>query len=108
MVDVVVVFDSANAHAYNEKYPVSLGEFTVSIPAGATVYDALVATGMRHATKGPSYISSIGGIAEMNCGPGSGWLYLVDGSMPMKPANSYQLEGGETVRWAYTVEKGDV
>lgn len=105
---MTVTFDSANAHAYNGKYPESLGTFTVEIESGDTVYDALVATGVTFSERGGNYIESIGGIAEKQCGAGSGWMYSVDGVFPGKSAMKFTLEGGETIRWAYTVNMGDV
>lgn len=106
--EVAVIFDTANAVAYNAKFPKTLGSFIVPFAEGDTVYDALVKTGVAFETRGRNYISSIGGIAEKACGANSGWLYLVDGVQPAKSANAYKLEGGETVLWAYTVTQGDV
>ena len=105
---VVVIFDSSNAAAYNSKFPETLGTFTVDVEPGMTVLDALEATGIDYDTRGKDYVSSIGGIADKVCGRDSGWEYLVDGEIPLKSANDYELSGGETVRWAYTVVEGDV
>lgn len=105
---VVVEIDSSNAAAYNSKYPESLGSFTVSIEPGQTVLDALEATGVDYSLRGKDYVSAIGGVQDKACGPNSGWEYLVDGTIPLKSANAYELKGGETVRWAYTVTEGDV
>ena len=105
---VTVTFDSSNANAYNNKYPSTLGTFTVSIEPGDTVYDALVATGITFSERNGNYIDSIGGIAEKQCGATSGWMYSVDGKFPGKSAMKYTLEGGETIRWEYTVSMGDV
>ena len=105
---VTVAFDSSNANAYNSKYPTTLGTFTVDIEPGDTVYDVLVATGITFSERNGNYIDSIGGIAEKQCGATSGWMYSVDGKFPGKSAMKYTLEGGESVRWAYTVTMGDV
>lgn len=105
---MTVTFDSSNAHAYNSKYPETLGTFTVEVASGTTVYDALVATGVAFSEKNGNYIDSIGGIAEKQCGSGSGWMYSVDGVFPGKSAMKYTLEGGEVIVWAYTVNTGDV
>ena len=103
-----MIFDTANAHAYNDKFPETLGAFVVKLEKGDTVYDALVKTGIDFDARGRSYIKSISGIAEKVCGANSGWLYLVDGVQPAKNASDFELEGGETVLWAYTVKQGDV
>lgn len=105
---VEVTIDSANAAAANSKYPDSLGTYIVEIEEGATVYDVLVATGVDFTTKGSNYIDSIGGIAEKACSPTSGWMYSVDGVFPSRSAMDYVLQGGETIRWAYTVSMGDL
>ena len=107
-IEVTVEIDCANAHAYNAKFPESLGTFSVSLPKDGTVFDALVATGVKYAMRGRDYVSSIGGIEEKVCGRDSGWLYLVDGKRPLKNSTEYQLSGGEVVEWVYTVTEGDV
>ena len=103
-----MTFDSANAARANAKYPSSLGTFDLRLQPGATVYDALVATGVAFTTKGGNYIDSIGGISEKACGAGSGWMYSVDGTFPGVSAMKFALSGGERVRFAYTVTMGDV
>ena len=105
---VTVELDTSNAAAYNGKYPKSLGTYTVDIAPGGTVLDALKATGVDVAVRGSGYVSAIGGIEERACGPGSGWMYVVDGTAPVVMSSDFELSGGETVRWAYTVVEGDV
>ena len=53
------------------------------------------------------YVSSIGGLAEFACGPGSGWLYFVNGSSPGYGCGSYILSGGENITWIYTCDLGN-
>lgn len=77
---------------------------SVSIPAGATVYDALRATGVSinaGNTQFGLYVSSIGGLAEKEHGGTSGWTYYVDGVMPMTSCANYKLAGGESIVWRY-------
>lgn len=77
---------------------------SVSIPAGATVYDALCATGVSinaSNTQFGLYVSSIGGLAEKEHGGTSGWTYYVDGVMPMTSCANYKLAGGEKIVWRY-------
>ena len=107
-IQVSIEIDCSNAHAYNAKFPESLGSFTVNIPKEGTVFDALVATGVEYGMRGKDYVASIGGIEDKACGRDSGWLYLVDGERPLKTSTEYKLSGGEQVRWAYTVTEGDV
>lgn len=108
VIEVQVLIDCANAHAYNAKFPETLGTFTVSVPEGSTVFDALVATHVDYSMRGKDYVSSIGGVEEKVCGRNSGWLYLVDGVQPKITSTEYELKGGESIRWAYTVTQGDV
>jgi hypothetical protein len=77
---------------------------SVSIPAGATVYDALCATGVSinaSNTQFGLYVSSIGGLAEKEHGGKSGWTYYVNGVMPMTSCANYKLAGGEKIVWRY-------
>lgn len=76
---------------------------SVSIPAGATVYDALCATGVSinaSNTQFGLYVSSIGGLAEKHDGK-SGWTYYVNGVMPMTSCANDKLAGGEKIVWRY-------
>ena len=76
---------------------------TVTLPAGSSVYDALCAAGV---TVGGSstYVRSINGLAEFDCGKNSGWTYSVDGVQPQKSCGRYTLSGGESIVWLYTCD----
>ncbi len=77
---------------------------TISLPAGATVYDALASCGVSYnaqATGYGMYVSSIGGLAEKDHGGMSGWMYSVDGVTPNVACSSYTLSGGESIYWWY-------
>ena len=103
-VTVSVYIDSSRAASSG--YPASLGGGTVTLNQGSSVYDALVATGVGVGGSS-SYVSSIGGLAEFACGPGSGWLYFVNGSSPGYGSGSYILNGGESITWIYTCDMGN-
>lgn len=101
-ISVYISIDSSRAQSYG------LGGFsygaTVELPQGATVYDALCATGVS--ISGSSYyVSAINGLAEKQCGNGSGWTYAVNGSFPGKACGRYTLSGGESISWIYSTEK---
>lgn len=101
-ISVYISIDSSRAQSYG------LGGFsygaTVELPQGATVYDALCATGAS--ISGSSYyVSAINGLAEKQCGSGSGWTYAVNGSFPGKACGRYTLSGGESIAWIYSTEK---
>ncbi len=78
----------------------------ISVKRGANVYDVLVASGVS--IQGDStYVRSISGLAEFQCGGGSGWMYSVDGVFPNVSCGKYQLKGGERIVWAYTLNLGE-
>lgn len=77
---------------------------TVALAAGATVYDALKATGVSmnvSSTQYGIYVSSIGGLAEKEHGSTSGWMYSVNGTTPMTACSNYKLSNGDKVVWYY-------
>ncbi len=77
---------------------------TVALEQGATVYDALKATGVSinaTDTQYGIYVSSIGGLAEKEHGSSSGWMYSVNGVTPMTSCGNYTLKNGDSVVWYY-------
>ncbi|MGX8680759.1 MAG: DUF4430 domain-containing protein [bacterium] len=82
---------------------------TITIKKNKTVYDALITFAKKKKIKVkkrgyfPStyYITSIGGLAEKQHGPLSGWMYKVNGKAPNKGAGSYKLTKKSTVLWYY-------
>ncbi len=80
----------------------SSGTFTFN--KGATVYDALCALGLSVNARGTSYgtyVAAIGGLAEMEHGDKSGWMYSVNGETPMTACSGYVLPNGANVVWYY-------
>ena len=43
----------------------------------------------------------IAGLEEMMVGRWSGWMYSVNGKVPMKTASSYNVENGDAIVWYY-------
>lgn len=77
---------------------------TLTLPAGATVYDALASCGVSFNAKATGYgmyVSSIAGLAEKEHGGMSGWMYSVSGSVANIACSSYVLSGGESIYWWY-------
>ena len=74
----------------------------MTLDKGATVYDALAATGVSHS--GDSYITAIGGLSEKQFGGQSGWKYYVNGSAPNKSCVDYTLQDGDRVQWSYVLK----
>ncbi len=85
--------------------PVS-GSARPTFKAGATVYDALAATGLSLNAKNDPlgvYILSIGGLAEKEHGGGSGWKYNVNGAYVDMACSARVLQDGDVVEWYYTL-----
>lgn len=83
--------------------PVSLVT-TVTLQKGASVYDALLATGLSvnaRSTQFGTYIASINGLAEKEHGAMSGWTYYVNGVFANKAASEISLSDGDAVSWVY-------
>lgn len=77
---------------------------TLSLDAGATVYDALAASGVgfnSSMTGYGMYVSSIGGLAEKDHGGMSGWVYAVNGVEPSTACSNYVLSDGDSIYWSY-------
>lgn len=73
----------------------------MTLDKGATVYDALAASGVSHS--GDSYITAIGGLSEKQFGGQSGWKYYVNGTAPGKSCVDYTLQDGDRVQWVYVL-----
>lgn len=76
---------------------------------GATVYDALCACGLSvnaAQTQFGIYVSAIGGLSEKEHGSTSGWMYSVNGSVPMTSCSNYVLADGDVVSWYYVTDEG--
>ena len=81
----------------------SSGLVRMELDSGATVYDALVAVGAKagitigaQSSSYGVYVNAIGGIAA---GGSAGWMYSVNGAVPMVGAASYVLTTNDVVRW---------
>ena len=78
----------------------------VTVTAGSSVRDAFVTALDRdkigYTEQSNGYFPTIGGWSEFDRGEKSGWMYLVNGSMPSVAAQDYELTGNATVVWFYT------
>ncbi len=95
---VSVVVDSSAATSLG--FPATMASATLKLPEGATAYDALAATGLT-LEGSSSYVSAVNGLAEKMMSGTSGWIYAVNGTMPMTAASNYILHEGDAVRWVY-------
>lgn len=97
----VTVYVSVSSSAVGN--PVSCGG-TFTFSQGATVYDALCACGLSMNASNTGYgiyVSAIGGLAEKEHGGHSGWMYSVNGAVPMTACSNYVLSNGDSVSWYY-------
>ncbi len=83
----------------------------ISLPEGATAFDALIEAARAHTLRvdytGSSYgvyVRGIGFVYEFGFGSESGWMYRVNGSVPQMSAGAYELSEGDTVEFVYTCE----
>lgn len=78
---------------------------------GDTVFDALVSVcndyGITLTYQTKTYIQGIGGLMEKDCGGSSGWMYAVNGEVPMTAASKYTLADGDEVYWYYVTSYSD-
>lgn len=79
---------------------------SVTVPQGATVFDALSASGIPFNAR-PSaygmYVDSIGGVSENYNGTNGGWTYYVNGNFINSACDSTVLSAGDSVRWTYVL-----
>ena len=97
----VTVYVSVSSSAVGN--PVS-GGGTFTFGQGATVYDALCACGLSMNASNTGYgiyVRAIGGLAEKEHGGNSGWMYSVNGAVPMTACSNYVLSNGDSVSWYY-------
>lgn len=97
----VTVYVSVSSYAVGN--PVS-GGGTFTFNQGATVYDALCACDLSMNASNTGYgiyVSAIGGLAEKEHGGHSGWMYSVNGAVPMTACSNYVLSNGDSVSWYY-------
>lgn len=89
---------------------VILAKKTLTLNKNGSVLDALKKSGIRYSdtgTSSASYISAINGLSEKDGGKLSGWMFKVNGTVPMEGCNAYKLKAGDNIQWRYSLESGD-
>jgi Domain of unknown function (DUF4430) len=95
---------------------VILATTEVTLKPGDTVYDAtlqatkankihLVSEGSL--AMGNLYVAAIANIYEKAYSSKSGWVYLVNGKQPSLGSGLVELEGGDELVWAYSLDLGN-
>ena len=97
-VSVQVVVDSSAADG-SISY-----DATIEVEDGATVLDALEATGLALDVQDSEYgafVNAIDGLATGDAGDASGWTYDINGEMVMDSADVATVADGDVVTWTY-------
>ena len=105
--DAVLNNSDLNTSAQIPENGIFLNAKTV-VKKGETVLQALenacMDNGISYVKEGSAYgfyISSIGGLAEKECGKYSGWKYKVNGEIGSTSCSSYVLEENDEIVWYY-------
>ncbi len=111
-IQVMFSVNCEKAADYGADYPKYLISKTkCSVKKGTTVFDLLSEEcrkkGLAVVHQNKSYIVSIGGLAEKDCGGSSGWMYKVNGVKLMMSASKYVLKDGDIVEWYYVTSPAD-
>ena len=89
----------------------STGTVDVTLDSGKTVMDALLATASAANITvdytNSSYGAYVTGIGGLTAGGSAGWMYKVNGVMPMTGAGNYVLQNGDTIVWGFVSSFND-
>ena len=87
------------------------GTLYVTLSDSKTVMDALLAAsstaGFTVTYTGSTYGAYVTGIEGLNAGGAAGWMYKVNGVMPMTGAGNYTLQNGDTIVWGFVTSFND-
>ena len=79
-----------------------------TVDRGSTAYDVLKlacnAHGIRLTAKSTSYgiyVVGINNLDEKDCGSASGWMYKVNGTVPMTSCGKYKMDSGDNLVFYY-------
>ena len=113
-VTVSFCINCKNALSYGADVPSGgylVADTQCTVKEGATAFDVLEEmcqkNGLELRYQSKTYIQSIGGLAEKDCGPASGWMYKVNGKNPNKPATRCELKNGDKIEWYYVTSSTD-
>lgn len=92
---------------------IPLAETNVTIYKNDTALDALLRITKEKniqrdiSGKGASaYIRGIANVYEMDDGPGSGWMFRINGEFVNQSAGAIKLSSGDHIEWLYTKDLG--
>lgn len=85
-----------------------------TVDRGSTAYDVLKlacnAHGIRLTAKSTSYgvyVVGINNLDEKDCGSASGWMYKVNGTVPMTSCGKYKMDSGDNLVFYYVCTAAD-
>ncbi len=89
----------------------STGTVNCTLASGGTVFDALqsvtTTAGISLVYTNSSFGAYITGIGGLTAGGSAGWMYKVNGTLPMVGAGSYALSNGDEIVWGYVQSWND-
>lgn len=98
--------DSKHDEGKHNNYLTWISSTSYRVNKGTTVKEvfekALSEANISYTISGGSYVSEINGLAELDNGPKSGWMYTVNGKSPSVSFDQYVLQDGNTILWYYT------
>jgi len=106
-ITVRISIDSSEAHEKESSWPASMGSYTVELNEGASVLDALEATGVKISSRGNTkskYVVAINSLAEKAIESSSGWVFTVNGTRDSRSCAQYTLNDGDNVEWSFTLK----
>ncbi len=77
-------------------------EFNTGDSVMKVLKSTLKANGISYQITSGGYVRSISGLAEFDCGQGSGWMYKVNGVLPNVSCKSYKLTNGDKIEFVFT------
>lgn len=96
----------------NDGYIIHAESHTVA--RGSTAYDVLKlacnAHGIRLTARSTSYgvyVVGINNLDEKDCGSASGWMYKVNGTVPMTSCGKYKMDSGDNLVFYYVCTGAD-
>lgn len=91
----VTVFVEAETEGFEAQ------EVTVDVAEGATVYDALAASGIDIVASDSDYGMYVDSIAGLAGDSSHAWVFTVNGQQVMEACDACVLADGDTVEWSY-------
>jgi len=78
----------------------------MTLQGGESVFDLLRRSGVQmqyNRTFLGVYVNSIAGLRERSQGPGSGWVYEVNGARPGISSDRFTPQPGDTIVWRFVL-----